>query len=187
MPDLKHKETDMQDFRNIIPNKVALSGITGVNLLDYAPDDQFLDFDITPFCYRGLMLKEKEFKTEMEAVNWAQYMGSCVSVYCSSGAILPQWVWMLIAAKLQPFAKSIIFGSTEVHRTERWIANIEAADFSSLKGKKTTLRANPAVPEAVYMKATEKLMPLVPTLMYGEPGLPKVIYKLRKSTTEATS
>lgn len=177
----------IQRFPDTILNKVTQSGIRGMNLEDYAPDGPFMDFDITPYCYKGLMLKEKEFKTAMEMVNWAQYTGCCVSVCCTSGAILPQWVWMLLSVKLQPFAKSIIFGSTEVHKTEHWVANIEAADFSSLEGEKVTLRANAAVPEAVYMKAAEKLMPLVQTLMYGEPGLPKVIYKLQKPTTETTS
>lgn len=177
----------MQTAPDSIPNKVTQSGIIGINLVDYAPDASFVNFDITPYCYKGLMLKEKEFKTAMDAVNWARYTGSCVALYCSSGAILPQWVWMLLSVKLRPFAKSIIFGSTEAHRTERWVANIETADFSSLAGKKVTLRANADVPEAVYMKATEKLMPLVHTLMYGEPGLPKVIYKLQKPTTETTS
>ncbi|MCD2425598.1 DUF2480 family protein [Niabella pedocola] len=184
---LKHMDKSMQHLPDIIPNKVTQSGIIGMNLVDYAPDASFMDFDITPYCYKGLMLKEKEFKTAMDALNWAQYTGSYVSLYCSSGAILPQWVWMLVCVKLQPFAKSIIFGSTEAHKTGRWVANIEDADFSSLAGKKVTLRADADVPEAVYMKATEKLMPLVLSLMYGEPGLPKVIYKLQKPTTEITS
>ncbi|WP_300598970.1 DUF2480 family protein [Niabella sp.] len=177
----------MQNLPDIIPNKVTQSGIIGINLADYALDEPFAAFDITPYCYRGLMLKEKEFRTAMEAVNWSEYAGSSVSVHCTSGAIIPQWVWILLSVKLQPFAKSIIFGSTELHKTERWVANIEAADFSSLKEEKVTLRANAAVPEAVYMKAAEKLMPLVTTLMYGEPGLPKVIYKLHKPSTETTS
>ncbi|MBZ4187528.1 DUF2480 family protein [Niabella beijingensis] len=176
----------MQD-RGGIQNKVVQSGIAGLTLTDYAPGDRFADFDITPYLFHGLVLKEKEFRAAMESIDWTQYAESCVSVYCSSDAILPQWAFMLLSVKLRPFAKSIIFGSTEIHRKKCWVENIDAADFSHLEGKKVTLRADIKVPEEVYMKATEKLMPLVATLMYGEPGLPKVIYKSYKPTTGTIS
>jgi len=161
-------------------NKVAQAGIAGIDLADYQPQEPSRDFDITPFLYQGLMLKEKDFKATLEQVNWVQYQDCAVSVHCSSGAILPQWAFMLIAMKLLPFAKSTIFGSRERHIEQRWVENIEAADFSGFSDKKVALRAGSDVPETVYIRATEKLVPLVASLMYGEPGLPKVIYKSNK-------
>lgn len=166
-----NKESD-----NII-NKVALSGIEELNLQQLKPTQEFVVFDIKNVLYEEFVLREKEFRATMAATDWSVYQNKVVVVQCTNDAIVPQWAYMLLASYLKDIASHCTFASLGSVKEQYWIANIQQTDFTKFKGKRVTLKADSQVPEAVYMAATKQLIPLVKTLMYGEPGLPKVIFK----------
>lgn len=160
-----------------IVNKVTASGILRLDLLQYQPDVVFADFDIKNYLFQELVLIEKEFRIAMEAIDWEAYQGKAVSVYCSVDAIVPQWVYMLVAARLKPYAFSVIFGSEKEHHIKLWENRLLQADLTGYEGEKVAFRASEHIPEALYITATNVLAGKVASLMYGEPGLPKVIRK----------
>ncbi|WP_270087616.1 DUF2480 family protein [Sphingobacterium sp. SYP-B4668] len=164
----------MNDF---IVNKVQLSGIIGLDLQDYAPTDTFIDIDLKDMLYKGLMLREKEFKEALSKFDTFSFRDKMVSIYCSSEAIVPQWAYMLITQKLSPYSISIQFGDPKSHYENIWIQNIRKQDFGYLSGKKVSIKNDIQVPENIFIVITQKLLPIVSTLLYGEVGMPKVIYK----------
>ena len=53
-----------------IVNKVAQSGLVTLNLEDFLPQkDALAELDITPFLFKGLILREKDFRAELLTFN----------------------------------------------------------------------------------------------------------------------
>ena len=97
-----------------IVNKVAESGIISLDLAKFLPaDGSVVPFDIKPFLFREMILKEKDFRESMKNHDWGQYSGKHVAVHCSVDAVVPVWAYMLVASGLEPFSQSVYFGSTE--------------------------------------------------------------------------
>ncbi|HRB72985.1 MAG TPA: DUF2480 family protein, partial [Flavobacterium sp.] len=143
----------------------------------YRPEMTFVTFDIKPYLYEELIIIEKSFRTAMDSVNWEDFSGKAVSVVCSVEAIIPQWVYMLITTKLKPLAASIAYGTEKEHLIKSWEKAIENADLSLYFDKKVAVKASEQIPDALYICVSTILAGKVATLLYGEPGLPKVIRK----------
>jgi len=161
----------------IFVNKVELTGILTVDLMDYAPTEEVLFFDIAKYLYMELILKEKEFKEALAKIDWNLYEGKLVAIGCSTDAIVPTWAYMTIANHLEGIAKDMDYLPVDALKLQVWKANIEQADFSSLIGKKVVIRANAQIDPSLYITVTAKTKTLVKSLMFGEAGMPKVIYK----------
>ncbi len=87
-------------------NKVAESGLISVDLAQYIPNNEIVVFDIKPYLFMELMLKEKDFRASLSSIDWTQFENKIVGIFCSTDAIIPMWANMLIVANLSPFAKS---------------------------------------------------------------------------------
>lgn len=163
-----------------IVNKVAESGIVTLDLAQFLPaEGEVVLFDMKPFLFREMILKEKDFRDFMKNHDWQQYTGKHVAITSTVDAIIPVWAYMLVASYLQPVALSTYFGT--ITETEKKIvsANIAAINTEEYVDKRVVLKGcgDKAVPEIAYITATEKLKPVVKSLMYGEPCSTVPIYK----------
>lgn len=158
-------------------NKVETSGIQTLDLKDYAPKEKSLFFDIKDHLFQGLIVKEKEFKASLSQVNWEEFKGKAVAIDCTEDTIIPPWVYMLISSYLQDLVTHMSFSTAEVLDLEIWKENVEKADLSHFEGKKVVVRAHANLDPSLYVLISQRLKPIVKTLMYGEAGLPKVIWK----------
>jgi hypothetical protein len=154
----------------IIENKVAGSGLITLNLEDYFDKTPRAELDIKPWLFREMILKEKDFREYVKQHNWEQYAGKHVAVYCSTDAIIPTWAYMLIAIQLQPFAKRIVFGTTETLNTLLYEEAINAIDFAQFTDKRMIVKgcSDMPVPVQAYVEVTRRLMPFAKSIMYGE-------------------
>jgi len=164
---------------NVTPlnNKVENSGIITVDILEYKPLDTVLFLDIKDFLYMGLIIREKDFKALVSNYAWEKFKNKPVAIGCTADTIIPTWVFMMLADKLQSYATVVAFTTTEDLTLWLWLDHIARADFSELQDKKVVVRAHFNIHPSLYIALTTKLKPLVKTLMYGEAGMPKVIYK----------
>ena len=94
-----------------IINKVAKSKLITIDLEDYYDHSEKVTYDLANQLYRGLVLREKDFREHVKEHDWEGYIGKHVAITCSSDAIIPTWAYMLVAASLVPFAKSVYHGS----------------------------------------------------------------------------
>ena len=95
-------------------NKVAESGIITVDLAPYLPDEKNIGiFDLKPFLYKEMILREKDYRTALQTLDWSQYNGKHVAIFCSTDAIIPVWAFMLAAAYLHPIALSVYTGTKD--------------------------------------------------------------------------
>lgn len=165
-----------------IVNKVAESGIITVDLSVYLPHD-IVSFDLKPFLYQEMILREKEYRAALQTHDWAQYAGKNVAVMCSVDAIIPVWAYMLAASYLRPVARSVYYGTEEELVKHLLGKNIEQTDAQEYKDKRVVIKGcgDTPIPDAAYLAITQHLLPVVKSLMYGEPCSTVPIYK-KKAT-----
>lgn len=165
-----------------IINKVQQSGLITIDLEDYFHSGEKVLFDIKDYLYEGIILKEKDFRAFLKDHNWEQYAGKNIAITCSVDAIIPTWAYMLVTTKLQPHANLIVFGELKDLHAKIFsdaIAKINASDYLQAKvvikgcGKLE-------VPVSAYVELTNKLLPVVSSIMYGEPCSTVPVYKQLK-------
>ena len=162
-----------------IINRVANSKLITLNLEDYYPEGNRVLFDIKDWLFEGFVLREKDFRTQVSAFNWAQYQDTYVALTCSTDAIIPGWAFMLLSIHLQPFAKKTIIGNLENLETAIYQDIINALDVSDFKDKPIIIKgcSKKPVPQNAYIMLANKLQPLAKSMMYGEACSSVPLYK----------
>jgi len=153
-----------------ILNRVAQSKLVTFDLEDYYPEGKRMLFDIKDWLHEGFVLREKEFRAFVSEHYWGQYKDTYVALHCSSDAIVPGWAFMLVATKLQPFAIKTVQGTLDDLETSLYQSILENLDLSDFKEKHVIIKgcSNKPVPSNAYLLITNKLRPIVKSLMYGE-------------------
>jgi len=162
-----------------IINKVAQSGLVTIDLEEFYDDVPRVEFDIKPWLFQGLILKEKDFREHIKIHNWNQYQNAYIALTCTADAIVPTWAYMLLTLILQPFAKKIVYGNLEVLETVLFNEKINLLDTTPFKDARIVIKGcgNKPVPIAAYVALTEKIKPVAKSIMYGEPCSTVPLYK----------
>jgi Protein of unknown function (DUF2480) len=163
-------------------NKVAESGIITLDLEEFLPKEAAVLFDLKDYLFMGLILKEKDFREALKALDTDQYSGKNVAISCSTDAIIPMWAYMLVVSYIQPVAKRVFFGTAEAMEQSVLIENIAALETDVFKEQRVVVKGcgEKHIPEAAYVKITEKLRPVAKSIMFGEPCSTVPIYKKPK-------
>lgn len=163
---------------DMIVNKVANSGIITLNLEAYLPG-KVVVFDLKDYLFMGLILKEKDFREALKALDWSAYQHSYVTITCSADAIIPLWAYMLAAAYLQPVAREVYTG-TEAEMTKHLLLqNISAIDPAEFADQRVVVKGcgDVQIDSYAYVAITTRLLPVVKSIMYGEPCSTVPVYK----------
>ncbi len=161
----------------VFVNKVEASGIVAFDLIDFRPKMEIIGLDIRHLLFMEMIIKEKEFRSAIDQIDFSSFANKAVAVHCSVDAIIPSWVYMVLADRLQSNAAYFDFKDIPSLELDLWKSNVLDAELLPFENKKVVVRARPEIPPALYMLATKRLKPLVKALMYGEIGMPKVIFK----------
>ncbi|MBD1365667.1 DUF2480 family protein [Mucilaginibacter sp. ZT4R22] len=170
----------MEIQENII-NKVAQSGLVTLDPAQFYPAGERVVYDIKDNLFHGLMLREKDFREFVKGHDWAQYQDKLVAVTCSADAIVPAWAYMLLANRLAPYAREVVFGDAEVLETVLFVKQIATMDVEQYRDQRLVIKGcgDTPVPVSAYVELTKKLTPVAKSLMFGEPCSTVPIYKRR--------
>jgi hypothetical protein len=162
-----------------IVNRVAESGIVTLDLAPFIPGDTIAVFDLKPFLFREMILREKDYRAALPEYDWQQFAGRHVAICCTADAIVPVWAYMLAASYLQNIAASVYFGTPAELQKVIIEKQIAAIDTSEYEDKRVVLKGcgDTEIPEAAYVAATQRLLPVVKSLMYGEPCSTVPVFK----------
>ena len=140
-------------------------------------------FDLKDYLFMGMILKEKDYREGLKTTDWSLYSGKNVALTCSADAIIPVWAWMLAAAYLQPVAKELVMGDEKELHKQLYLKNIAAINPEEFADKRMVIKGCGETPIAdfVYMEVTKKLLPVVKSIMYGEPCSTVPVYKKGKA------
>jgi hypothetical protein len=167
------------ETREIIMNRVEASGLVTIDLEGFYPKEPFKIFDLKDYLFRGLIIREKEYREALKNTNWSEYENKNVAVLCSVDAIIPVWAYMLVATYLQPIAKNIVLGNEEKLMETTLLNNITNIDPQDYAGKRVVIKGcgDVKIPESAYLKITALLLPYAKSIMYGEPCSTVPVYK----------
>jgi len=168
-------------------NRVANSDIETFNLEALWDGREVVEFDLADYLIEGLVLREKPFREAMKDHEWSVYVDKHVAVHCSTDAIIPTWVSMLVAVKLEGIAATVATGTkTELVR-DFYVRVLEEVDWLQYEDKPVVIKgcASDIVPADAYLIAAQKLQRVAKKLMYGEACSAVPLW--RKKTEGATS
>ncbi len=165
-----------------IVNRVAESGIITIDLAQYLPLEKDLaTFDLKPFLFMEMILKEKDYRAALQSHDWTQYEGKHVAILCSADAIIPVWAYMLAATYLEPVAQTVFLGTSKEMVNDLINKNLAQIVQEDYIDKRVVIKGcgETPIPDYAYVSITAKLRPVVKSLMYGEPCSTVPIYKKR--------
>jgi Protein of unknown function (DUF2480) len=168
---------------DVIVNRVANSGLITLDLETYLPKEEILTFDLKDHLFRGLILKEKEFREGLKNTDWAIYKNKNVAIICSADAIIPLWAYMLVTVYLQPLAKEVYVGNKEEMLKHLFLKNMASINIEELTDQRVIIKGCGDIPieSYAYAEITRILTPVVKSIMYGEACSNVPIYKKKVS------
>lgn len=165
-----------------IINKVASSGIFTLDLEEIYPHGTRVVFDLKPLLWQEFALREEDLRTFVRTHDWSQYKGQFVSINCSADAIVPTWAYMLVATSLQPHAAFVTQGDAEQLERAVFTRFVEHLDVEPYRNSRVVVKgcSKMPVPLNAYVELSAKLLPVVKSLMFGEPCSTVPLYKAPK-------
>ena len=165
-----------------IINKVALSGIITIDLEEFYPQGERVQFDIKELLFQGLILREKDFREFIKNEDWSKYKNKYVALICSADAIVPTWAYMLLATQLEPYVKKVVFGNLEVLETVLYTEILSQLNINNYKDARVVIKGcgHLPVPKAAYVEIARLLRPVAKSIMYGEACSTVPLYKQAK-------
>ncbi|MFO7825187.1 MAG: DUF2480 family protein [Cyclobacterium sp.] len=162
-----------------IVNRVANSPIVTIDLEHFYEKGERVRFDLAPFLYQGLVVREVEYRERMKELDWSVYQDKLVAVHCSADAIVPTWALMLAVVNLQKVAKEVVIGDLkelEVHLMAKSLKNL---DLEALKDRPVVIKgcSKMPVPDYAYGEVIRLILPVVKNIMFGEPCSTVPVYK----------
>ena len=160
-------------------NKVAESGLITIDPASYLPQGEMVVFDLKPYLFMELILKEKDFRQALKSTDWEIYRNRNVAVTCTADAIIPVWAYMLVVTYLQPVALEVMMGNEQELQKHLFLKNLAAIDPADYTGQKVVIKGcgDIAIGDFVYLELTKILRPVVRSIMYGEPCSTVPVYK----------
>ena len=165
-----------------IVNRVSSSSLMTFDLEQYYQPGERVLIDIKDQLFQGLVLREKDFRNFIKTHDWSQYENKFVAIHCSTDAVIPTWAYMLLTIALEPFTRKTFFGTLEDLEVQLFQETLSAIAWEQYRGAKVVIKgcSKINVPVAAYVEATDRLTPIVSSLMFGEPCSTVPLYKKPK-------
>ena len=153
-----------------IENKIAESGLITIDLEEFYHKGERVLFDIKDQLFRGMILREKDFREFVKSHEWGQYQNKNIAFTCSVDAIIPTWAYMLLAVSIEPFANRYVFGDLQVLETVLFSDALQKIDAEQYKDARVIIKGcgDVQIPVSAYVEITHKLLPYAKSIMYGE-------------------
>ena len=168
-------------MEEIIVNKVAQSSLETIDLEKFYPEGETIVFDLKDHLFMELILKEKDYRENLKKMDWSVYEKKNVCITCSADAIIPLWAYMLAVSYLQPVAKDVVVGNESFMHEVLFLKNLWKINVQDFEGKRVVIKGcgEKEIPASVYAEVTKILLPVVQSIMYGEPCSTVPVYKKR--------
>lgn len=167
-----------------IINRVAQSSLVTFDLEKLYHPGKRVEWDIKDQLFKGMILKEKDFRSFVNSHDWSQYQDQNIAILCSADAIVPTWAFMLLAVHLTPYANHLVFGDLEDLEQSLFQKALSRIDLGKYKEEKVIIKGcgNYPIPEFAYVEVTRILHSVAASIMYGEPCSTVPLYKRGKSS-----
>lgn len=154
-----------------IVNRVANSGLITLDLQSIVDDIPFVQMDLRPVLWQGLVLREKDLKDFLQQWDSAQHSSGVIWIDLPEDVIVPQWTYLLIQSKISSANIFVTKGpllNAQQEFLRHWIQSMSEAQY---KDQRVVIKGctDERVSAEIQMQLVAKLLPWVKSLMYGEP------------------
>lgn len=165
-----------------IVNRVANSAIISVDLETYFPAGPRKSFDLRPYLFEEMIVREKDFRQSLKETNWEEFRGALVAVYCSVDAIIPTWAYMLVMTYLDGVAKEAVIGDLEELEKYAMTKSLQQLNPKDFEGRPVVVKGCSKLPVPIhaYGEIVRILKGSARSIMYGEPCSTVPVYKAPK-------
>ncbi|MDB9712381.1 DUF2480 family protein [Flavobacteriaceae bacterium] len=162
-----------------IINRVTNSKLVTIDLEDYYPKGERHLLDIKNWLHEELFLKEKDFRASINDFDWTKFNDGYVAVFCSSGAIIPTWAYLLIATKLKDNCIINIVGNLDFLENFIFLDLVNSIDLAKYDGKAIVIKgcSKKNIPLDAYSQLINRLKPIAKRIMFGEACSTVPLYK----------
>lgn len=169
-------------MEEIIVNKVSQSSLETIDLENFYPEGETIVFDLKDYLFMELILKEKDYRENLKKKDWSVYENKNVCITCSADAVIPLWAYMLAVSYLQPVAKDVVTGNESFMQEVLFLKNLQKINVTEFEGKRVVIKGcgEKEIPAFVYAEITKILLPVVQSIMYGEPCSTVPVFKKKK-------
>jgi hypothetical protein len=163
-------------------NRVAASPLLSVNMEEFYPQEERVLFDLKPFLFQELILREKEFRQALKELDWAVYDNKWVAVTCTADAIIPTWAFMLVCTYLESHSKGYVMGTLENLEQHIAEATLAEVDWTEFENRPVVIKGCSIfpIPLFAYGRLISLLQSRAKSLMFGEPCSTVPLYKKPK-------
>ena len=150
-----------------------------MDLADFKPMIELVEIDIVDQLWKGLVLKEKEFRSWIKETDWDQFKGKAIYVHCSTDAIIPTWAFMLVGSKLAEINVDFVIGSKVDLEKHLILQRIKSLNLDEYKDGRIIIKgcADINSPEFAMTELLRHLQPVAKSVMYGEPCSTVPVFK----------
>jgi hypothetical protein len=155
----------------MIKNTVTSKAIVTIDLGDFFPKaEDCVYIDMATLLFKGLILKEADFRQQIKDTDWSTYSNKYVGLFCSADAIVPMWAYMVITAELSGIARMVHFGKKTDFPLFFVHENIAQIDKSNYEGQRVVVKGcgDKETDEQAFIMITRKLALVARAIMFGE-------------------
>jgi hypothetical protein len=162
-----------------IINKVANSGLITIDLENYMPSGDMATFELKDHLFMGMILKEKDFREALKKMDWTIYQDKYVAITCSADAIIPAWAYMLVVAYLKDIAMDSYVGTLPEMHKHLFLKQLDTIEANEFSDQRVVIKGcgDSTIDSFAYAEITKLLLPVVKSIMYGEPCSTVPVYK----------
>jgi hypothetical protein len=165
-----------------IINRVANSTIITVDLETFYRKEERLIFDLKDYLFQGLVLKEKDFRTALKELNWADYKRKLVSIQCTEDAIVPIWAFILVSTYLTKHQIEHVIGDLQSLEQYLFEKSLSQIDFEEFKDRPVVIKgcSKYPIPMFAFGRVVSLIQAQAKSIMYGEPCSTVPLFKASK-------
>jgi hypothetical protein len=145
----------------------------------FPKENDIAAIDLKDYLFKGLILRESDFRTAITTTDWSVYKDKLATIYCSANAIVPMWAYMVISAELAGVAKDVAQASPD-HAAEIFLyRQIAQLDMTKYTNQRVVVKGcgDRPMPEAAYVQIAAQLAKVARVIMYGEPCSTVPVFK----------
>ncbi|MEQ9231068.1 MAG: DUF2480 family protein [Cyclobacteriaceae bacterium] len=161
-----------------IINRVASSSLKSIDLEDYLDNRPIAAFDLKDVLFQGMILKEKDFRDFVKNNDWSVFDNHNVHIFCSADAVIPTWAYMMLVTKLQK-ANLVVQGTEDDLEKALIVQAVQKLRAENWQDAKVVIKGCGSIrnTEFAYTEIAKALVPVVSSLLYGEPCSTVPVFK----------
>ena len=170
----------MTDTTKPLVNRVAKSALITLDLEEYFPKQEEMAFiDLKDYLFKGLILREADFREAVKNTDWGQYKNKCIALHCSTNAIIPMWAYMVLSAEVSDYAADVACANPQQAADAFLLHKLAQMDMEQFKGQRVVIKGcgDRKVPEAAFVQITQQLANIARAVMFGEPCSTVPVFK----------